>query len=950
MKTVKIISIFLLLPFTFFAKNYYVSTAGNDANDGLSPDKPWRSLAMVEGASLFAGDNVFLNGNDVFTESLTLSSKFGTASSPIKITSYGSGKAVISGSNELTGWINEGGNIWSATVSETAYQLFKNGNPLTTARIPEIKDKYAGELNFYHITTVINSNYSFTSEDLIGAPDLTGATLHVGTWEWLLKTAKISAFDSSTGKVTVATDIFDVFHVGNRFFINDDWDLLNSEGDWIYDAANNKVYLYSASVPSGMAYANKSEYGITIKSGSNVTVENLIIQHFNDGGIYSSGTTNLKIINCQIIDNYKDGIRLQDGEKSYIDSCEVTGTTEIAIRNNNDYSKISNCDVHDVGLSSYLNKEGYITGFAISSVGYMDSIINNKVTDIGYNAISFKDHATVENNVVKYVNLTTIDGGAIYSYQGKGGTIKNNIVICHPNITELKSNGIYMDNYTHDVDISGNTVIGFNNNIFVNKNAYSISIRNNIAYDASSAGCLITTAKSIQFYNNTVFNIESNTPPLYVTGITDWSNLKCDSNLYYNTSGFATAYISSDGYYGLKEWQYKTNNDLHSRENSALYIGCNIKEKNEVLNSGFNSDLSGWTSWASVATLKDRSGVTGNKCVYDTLAAGKTYGSLKVSNLKMEEGKDYVLEFDMKTNRTSLGYIDLKTENGFSILDAYRFFIKPDWETYRIPIKNITEGGNDISLQYYCGFSSFSNSTPNAFYLDNVKLIEAELDSTNNFTIAYNETGTEKTFNLYGSWKCIYDNLYSNNLVLEPYKALILFKVEPISYNLNLQKGWNYMSLLLQPEIQDINVIFQPLINDGTLIKVQDQFGSSLEYSGNQYGWVNNIGSVSTDKAYKVKVSKDCSLTIYGYETEPSTSIILSKGWNLIPYNLSSEKDALTVLMPLIKEGSLIKVEDNLYHTIAKTESGEWVNSIGKLIPGSGYEINVNKDTKIDIR
>ncbi|MFG1944259.1 right-handed parallel beta-helix repeat-containing protein [Nonomuraea sp. NPDC048826] len=70
---------------------YYVdSKAGDDAADGTSPDRAWRSLDVVNAADLKPGDTVAVKRGSSFTGPLTLSAK-GTARSPITVKTYGKG-------------------------------------------------------------------------------------------------------------------------------------------------------------------------------------------------------------------------------------------------------------------------------------------------------------------------------------------------------------------------------------------------------------------------------------------------------------------------------------------------------------------------------------------------------------------------------------------------------------------------------------------------------------------------------------------------------------------------------------------------------------------------------------------------------------------------------------------------------------------------------------------
>src|SRR3954464_15286435 len=81
-------------PLTASASDYYVSRAGSDASAGTSIGAPWQTLGRVNSVVLQPGARVLLRGGDTFSGRLSLdSSDSGTASAPIAIGSYGSGRA-----------------------------------------------------------------------------------------------------------------------------------------------------------------------------------------------------------------------------------------------------------------------------------------------------------------------------------------------------------------------------------------------------------------------------------------------------------------------------------------------------------------------------------------------------------------------------------------------------------------------------------------------------------------------------------------------------------------------------------------------------------------------------------------------------------------------------------------------------------------------------------------
>jgi len=103
------------------ATTYYVDPAGNNANDGLSPQSPWRTLLKVGISSFQPGDVILFKRDGVWNEWLTPPSS-GTPGQVIKFDAYGNGRPP-----EFTGyyptaasqWTNTNGNVWQSTLTAT---------------------------------------------------------------------------------------------------------------------------------------------------------------------------------------------------------------------------------------------------------------------------------------------------------------------------------------------------------------------------------------------------------------------------------------------------------------------------------------------------------------------------------------------------------------------------------------------------------------------------------------------------------------------------------------------------------------------------------------------------------------------------------------------------------------------------------------------------------------
>lgn len=85
------------------AADYYVSNSlGNDDNDGLSDNTPWKTLEKVSSAVFQPGDNIYLKSGDVWQETLFAKGE-GNSENWITLTSYGEGaKPKIAPGNHAT--------------------------------------------------------------------------------------------------------------------------------------------------------------------------------------------------------------------------------------------------------------------------------------------------------------------------------------------------------------------------------------------------------------------------------------------------------------------------------------------------------------------------------------------------------------------------------------------------------------------------------------------------------------------------------------------------------------------------------------------------------------------------------------------------------------------------------------------------------------------------------
>src|SRR5450759_3883988 len=120
-----LILLFLFISTLSYATRYYVSTSGNNTNDGLTAATAWQTVQYAETRATSAGDIIALKKGDVWATDLALGIHHGgIAGNPIIWDGglWGSGSnAVIQSSTNRTG-----SNISIVNITGCSYVTFQN--------------------------------------------------------------------------------------------------------------------------------------------------------------------------------------------------------------------------------------------------------------------------------------------------------------------------------------------------------------------------------------------------------------------------------------------------------------------------------------------------------------------------------------------------------------------------------------------------------------------------------------------------------------------------------------------------------------------------------------------------------------------------------------------------------------------------------------------------------
>ncbi|MBK6285925.1 MAG: right-handed parallel beta-helix repeat-containing protein [Draconibacterium sp.] len=326
-------SMMVFLTYSLNATNYYVSSSGNDSNNGTSEAAPWKTLAKVNSFTPKPGDQILFKRGDEWSGSITVNAS-GTSSSQIIYGAYGTGdEPKIYGSEKITGWTKHSGNIYKATFNTSINQLFLNDSRMKAARHPNTG---------YLSTTTINSTSSFTCDALNSSINYIGATWVGRTVAYATVTLKVV---SSSGKtLTLSEAPYANLNTNEGFILVNKLEFLDSAGEWYYDNTSKTVYFWTPNgdTPSNYTVSGSTnDNGIVISGKNYVTIKDLEILNHKKYGITLSG--NYITIDNNVVSN-PDARGIDVALGSY---CNISNNTVSGANHSGIFTYSSNCNITD---------------------------------------------------------------------------------------------------------------------------------------------------------------------------------------------------------------------------------------------------------------------------------------------------------------------------------------------------------------------------------------------------------------------------------------------------------------------------------------------------------------------------------------------------------------------------------------------------------------------------
>lgn len=742
---------------------YYLdSRTGSDTNSGLSPTAsgagtgPWRSLARLAVAALNPGDTVRLACGSEWKETLKLGSS-GLAGSPITVASQPNGCSpapTIDGSVALppTAWTQHQGNIYKAALTNAPLQLSSSNGYLIAGHHPNRGHDTALPDSVY-LRAAANSdktplygrqvsNFVTTGTDLklpTGAAITPGTKVRIRSTAWVLDERDISAVSGT--RLSLSTPTTYALDAGWGYFLTGQLWMVDSPGEWHYDAAAGQLYAWmpDSRAPSAPVLATQLSTGVDLRSQKYITIDNLRVRMAATAFDLRSSTS-VTVRYSRIEDTLEHGVNAAGSVAATVRNTSMVRVGTDAVSGQDDLIAsatgmvIADNTITEAGVR--MNGETVLSlparSRAAIRAGSGATITGNTLTNTGYIGIWAGASNTISNNVITGACTVLDDCGAVYTNGANNrSTITGNLIQNArgavagkaPQYAQSQAQGIYLDESASGVTVSGNSVIGSDNGVQVHVAANNV-IKDNKLYGNRRNQIWLQETRNTDnalgdvFGNsitgNQIVPTSAEARGLYLeTQIVDTTRFAfIDLNRYLDTiyptvAEERTPLLRTQ--YTLADWRAASTGGVtraldaagsgtsQTRFASVLMNGSNI-----VPNGNLTSNADGWAAWNATkpyGTLA-REACTPGWCA--SYVAGASSGILSSANFSIAGGTWYRVSVDAATG------VDNQTvnmvvrrggggSNGYESLSDRSLNLKAgrDWKRYSLifkATKSVTAG------------------------------------------------------------------------------------------------------------------------------------------------------------------------------------------------------------------------------------------------------------------
>jgi len=806
-----------------YAANYYFSSSvGNDSYSSAQAQNkatPWQTITKLNSffVSIQPGDSILFKCGDTFTGTINVG-KAGIAGKPIIISSFGTGgKPIITGFVPAGAWVSVGGGVFEApcpAAGLTVNAVTLNGVAQSIGRYPNLSATNAGYLNVD--THILNT--TITSSALNTAVNWAGAEVVMRKNHWIVDRGTAVSNTANTVIFTSTSTYQPTNNFG--FFIQNHPSTLDQLGEWYFNPVTKKLRMYfGASVPAGTTVQVTGYDNVILdKNKGFVTINGLALKGANTNIIELATAPSVIIQNCDLsvagINGIKATADLLTIQNNSISYCNNIGLT-LALTN----GTVSANTVKNSGAVAGMGgiQGGDYSGINIS--GTNNLLSNNDVENSGYHGVCVTgDNNIVKNNFINYFTMVKDDGGGIYFWGSTdttklntGRQVVGNIILngvrATPGTTgtfQGSSDGIYMDENSSGVTISGNTVSTTPGGIKLH-NTQSIIVTGNTLYNndaqlISTRDQLAETSKNNTITGNIIFSKYSTQPTLAISSVSNTPQRTgtINNNNYSNLINNVFPFAITTSTYNLSMWQNAYAKDLASTLAIPIpyYTFSQTAKRNKFANGQFNKNVSGVLAFSvngNFKTLWENKLDGGSLKGYFTFISGATNNgeTLQIPIGSVSTAKQYQLKFSLigtQPNRKMTAYL-INSSSPYNIISEKVTTMISTSRTENTFVFNPTANMTNTTLIF-----AFQDEDM-TFWMDNIGLYTTTATVANPddyLFFAYNNTTKNQTVKFGGAYVDVKNKAYANSTTLAPYASIVLIKntdtvstAPPIVYNIS---------------------------------------------------------------------------------------------------------------------------------------------------------------------
>ena len=899
---------FLLLHFAMVvnaATYYFSSSSGDDsrsAGDAQNQATPWQSIDKVNSimSGLKPGDQILFKRGETFVGGIDVKAS-GSSGQPITFGAYGSGnRPIITGFVPLSNWSQVRNNVWEADLSAP------NGkeNMVTMNNKQEAIGRYpnsdAGNSGYLNIDSHSEQQY-LSSSQLNAGTNWVGGDIVIRKERWVLDRSKIT-YQAGTG---LGFDIGSTYDINDNygFFIENHPGTLDEDGEWYYDMNRNKLQMYFSSDNPNTSVVKGStiETLVNISAQRYISFNNLTFSGANSYTFNLANSDNISINYCNFRFTGINAINALSCEQFTLGNSNINYTNNDALYfywNCNNVSITGN-KIKNTGTLAGMGLNGGANYQGIMIRGNSNLIQYNEIDSSGYNGIHFEgDYSTVQNNFINTFGFVIDDCGGIYTGQGTGDltqynskNINNNIVINGIGALDGTDNknynatqGIYLDDNTNHVTVSGNTVANCGQAGIFNHNATYTNITNNTMYNNGKEQFLAVRSynpvSNVTVTGNIMFAKTATQLASRMDSYSGYNNIpqfgNVDNNYYCrpidNNAMFYYLYLQDGTYHtsyeSLDGWKSKLNLDNNSQVSSTNIPAFTydwLSGQNLFTNGSFDQNVYNVYSFSStndVSTTWNSNKLDGGtlQVSANNYSPFNNFNLTFLTNNYITAGKNYLLTYSLQgaaNNSLIETYLRMQDAPYSDLTTRTKVVLKNFRQTTQVALTptQSTRVAIEMDVQQPNG----------AIWLDNVTLQEANISYTNPddyIVFAYNPNTNNKQVSLPdGNYYDATGKKYNNNVELKPYTSVVLIK-ESAQNSIQTSRDAIVQNISLQGNLTNTNIASASTASAASTDlnwTVNNQKKTATSYQIERSADAANFTSVST---MAVKASADSSAPV----------------------------------------------------------------------------------------